>query len=311
MKRSVFTLAAIASTAAAALALAGCSASADPANTPSNDLSRLTVVASTNVWGDVAKQVGGDRISVTSIIDDPSKDPHEYQASGQDQLTLSKAKVVVVNGGGYDDFVGEMLAALRSKPVVLNATDISGYDQHPSDGEFNEHLWYDLPTVKKVAERLEKVFAKARPAASATFAANEKRFEASLAQLVAREKSLEAKYAGEGAAITEPVPLYMLEAVGLVDKTPQKFSEAIENDTDVAPSVLQDTLDLFSRHEVALLAYNEQTTGAQTQKVLNTAKANDVPVVPVDETLPEGKTYLTWMRANLDAIGTALGKAAS
>jgi zinc/manganese transport system substrate-binding protein len=250
-------------------------------------------------------------VSVTSIIDDPSKDPHEYQASGHDQLTLSKAQIVLVNGGGYDDFVGDMLAALRSKPTVLNAADISGYDQHPSGGEFNEHLWYDFPTVKKVAERLEKAFAKVRPADSATFAANEKRFEASLAELTAVEKTLESKYSGRGAAITEPVPLYMLDAIGLVDKTPEKFSEAIENDTDVAPSVLQDTLDLFARHEVALLVYNEQTTGVQTQKVLDAAKANSVPVVPVEETMPEGKTYLSWMRANLDAIGAALGKAGS
>ena len=63
----------------------------------------ITVVASTNVWGDLAAGVGGDKVTVTSISNDPSQDPHEYQASGQNQLALSKAKVVIENGGGYDD----------------------------------------------------------------------------------------------------------------------------------------------------------------------------------------------------------------
>jgi zinc/manganese transport system substrate-binding protein len=319
MKRPAFisartTTLAVVAFAVAALTtgtLTGCSpaASGDPASSSASG--RIDVVASTDVWGDVAKQVGGDKVDVTSIIDDPDKDPHEYQASGQNQLALSKAEIVVVNGGGYDDFVDEMLSALRTKPVVLNAADVSGYDQHPSDGEFNEHLWYDFRTVDKVAQRLATAYAKARPADRSTFEANAKRFEASVAALQDTEAQLKRQYAGKGVAITEPVPLYMLNAIGLVNKTPEKFSEAIENDTDVAASVLQQTLDLFSSRSVALLAYNDQTSGVQTQKVVDAAKANDIPVVPVAETLPAGKTYLTWMRANLDAIGAALGKAAS
>ncbi|QDZ15415.1 metal ABC transporter solute-binding protein, Zn/Mn family [Humibacter ginsenosidimutans] len=310
MKRSVFISTTIAAVAVATLALAGCSTTASGAGTASSDPASgpIRVVASTNVWGDIAEQIGGDDVSVTSIIDDPNKDPHEYQASGQNQLALSKAEIVVVNGGGYDDFVGDMLKAVPTKPVVLTAADISGYDQHPSDGDFNEHLWYDFPTVDKVAQKLVAAYSKARPKDAGTFESNAKKFEASVAQLTDLEAQLKQSYAGKGAAITEPVPLYMLNAIGLVDKTPEKFSEAIENDSDVAPAVLRETLALFSGHKVALLAYNEQTTGAETQQVLDAAKANDVPVVPVTETLPEGKTYLTWMRSNLDNIGAALKK---
>ena len=216
--------------------------------------------------------------------------------------------VVIMNGGGYDDFVNEMLGSLHTKPVVLNAADISGYDQHPADGEFNEHLWYDLPTVDKVAMRLESAFATARPHDAGTFEANEKRFASSVEKLRATETQLKAEHKGEGAAITEPVPLYMLNAIGLVDKTPQEFSEAIEQDTDVAASVLQDTLALYSSHAVKLLAYNEQTTGAQTEAVLKAAKDNDIPVVPVTETLPTGKDYVSWMTDNVNNISAALDK---
>ena len=311
MKRSALIVPALAVVALAVATLAGCSASpADGAGTP-RATGRIDVVAATDVWGDIAKQVGGDRVDVTSIIDDPNKDPHEYQASGQNQLAVSKAQIVIVNGGGYDDFVSQMLRSVHSKAVVVNATTISGYDQHPSSGEFNEHLWYDFPTVEKVAKQLTAAYSKARPGDAATFDANEKRFAASVDQLRGTEADLKTKYAGKGAAVTEPVPLYMLNAIGLVNKTPQKFSEAIENDTDVAPSVLEQTLALFSSHSVALLAYNEQTTGAQTKKVLDAARSDGVPVVPVTETLPSGKTYLSWMSGTLDEVGTALQKAGS
>ena len=114
--------------------------------------------------------------------------------------------------------------------------------------------------------------------------------------------------AGEGVAITEPVPLYLLDAIGLDNRTPEKFSEAIESGNDVSPVVLQETLRLFTDRQVRLLAYNEQTSGAETTRVLAAAKQADIPVVPVTETLPSGKDYLSWMNANLDAVAGALAK---
>ncbi len=291
----------------AALVLTGCSGQA---STPSGSAKAGTidVVASTDVWGSVASAIGGDHVTVTSIIDDPDKDPHEYQADARNQLAISKAKVVVDNGGGYDDFVTTMVKAAKTKPSVLTAADISGYDQNPSDGEFNEHLWYDFPTVQKVASQLTAAFTRADPDGKADFQANEKSFDAELAKLQATEAQLKGKYAGAKVTITEPVPLYMLDAIGLDNVTPEKFSEAIENDTDVAPIVLKQTLDLYDAKQAKLLAYNEQTTGPQTQAVLDEAKKNGIPVVPVTETLPKDTNYIGWMTSNLDAIGAALAQ---
>lgn len=71
--------------------------------------SKVAVVASTDVYGDIVAHIGGDKVSVTSVISDPDQDPHSYEAGTRNQLALSKAKVVVENGGGYDDFVDRML----------------------------------------------------------------------------------------------------------------------------------------------------------------------------------------------------------
>jgi zinc/manganese transport system substrate-binding protein len=285
---------------AATLALAGC-ATAAPAT---KDDGLIRVVASTNVYGDIAKQIGGDRVAVTSIIADPSQDPHSYEADAQVQLALSKADIVIQNGGGYDDFVDTLLKGAHNPDVVLlNAATISGYDQ---TGSFNEHLWYDFPTMQKLIADIAKRLTTLDSAGAATYAANAKTLDAGVATLESTEATIKSTSAGAGVAITEPVPLYLLDACGLVNKTPARFSQAIESGTDVSPVVLRNTLALFGSHAVTLLAYNEQTSSPETEQVLSAARKAGVPVVPVRETLPAGKDYLEWMTDTLTQIGSAL-----
>jgi zinc/manganese transport system substrate-binding protein len=295
------------------LAVAGCSTSSvgSPSDSPTSASAAsgdgpVNVVASTNVYGDIVKTIGGPAVTVTSIIDNPEKDPHEYEADARTQLALSKAQLVIENGGGYDDFVDTMLKSAPTKPTVINVADVSGRNQHSADGQFNEHLWYDFPTVEKLAAQLVTDLSAAEPGQAATFNSNARAFTTELDQLQRDEAAIKAKHGGEGVAITEPVPLYLLEAAGLVNKTLQKFSEAIEEDTDVPPAVLKETENLFDTKQVKLLAYNQQTTGPQTEAVLAAAKRNNIPVVPVTETLPTDQSYLSWMRANLRAISSAL-----
>jgi zinc/manganese transport system substrate-binding protein len=297
-----------------AVPLAGCaSGSAAPSEgTSASADGTLEVVASTDVYGDIAKQIGGDDVKVTSIIDSPDKDPHEYQATSRDQLALSTADVVIQNGGGYDDFIDTMVKALpdAGDHVLLNASDISGYDQEPAEGEFNEHMWYDVPTMKKLAEEIAQALSKADSAGSSTFEANEQAFAAKLDGIASAEADAKAEAAGKGVAITEPVPLYLTDAMGLENRTPDEFSEAIEEGTDVPADVLAETLALFSEKQVAALVYNAQTTGATTDQVVEAAEAAGVPVVPVTETLPAdlpaGSGYVEWMTENVAAVASAI-----
>lgn len=265
----------------------------------------IAVVASTNVWGNLAATIGGDAVSVTSIISDPSQDPHSYEASAQNQLALSKAALVIENGGGYDDFVDTMLGSAHNPgAVVLNAVTLSG--KTSVDGELNEHVWYDFPTVEKVVDQIAATYERLDPANAETFRHNAASLTTQIESLVQREAQLKSRYAGLGVSITEPVPLYLLQAIGLTNRTPEEFSHAVEAGTDVAPAVLQETLALYANHAVKLLAYNEQTTGPETDAVLKAAQANGVAVVPVTETLPAGATYVSWMAGNLDAVAAAL-----
>ncbi|CAN5408358.1 zinc ABC transporter substrate-binding protein [soil metagenome] len=291
----------------AALSLVGC-ASTTIATKSGSDPKTIAVVASTDVWGSIASSVGGKYVSVTSIIDKPDQDPHEYEADAQTQLSLSKAEVVVENGGGYDDFVGRMLKATANREAeVINAVEISG-KRAAAGEELNEHVWYDFPTVEKVIDRITSEYTALAPSHSSAFTKNAASLKAKIESLEQKEEAIKARHSGENVSITEPVPLYMLQAMGLVNRTPTAFSSAIEEDTDVAPLLLQQTLSLYTTHTVRLLAYNEQTTGPQTEAVLKAAKKNSIPVVPVTETLPAGTTYTSWMSANVNAIGEALDK---
>ena len=302
----------IARTGAAALAasslllLAACGSDGSTADAAAGD--GVSVVASTNVYGSIVSAIGGDDVRVTSIISDPSADPHSYEASARTQLAVSEADLIVENGGGYDDFVDTLISSSDSDAPVVDAVELSGREAEAEAAgeELNEHVWYDLRTVEEVSAEIVSQLSDIDPDDAATYEANGADFAEQLRGLVAREQEALPSTQGAGVAITEPVPGYLLDALGAENRTPEEFSEAIEEGGDVAPAVLQDTLALFSSGRVQALVYNEQTTGAETEQVLAAAEAAGVAVVPVTETLPDGEDYVSWMRGNVDAVAAAL-----
>ncbi len=291
---------AVVATVAIGLALSGCSGSAiDP---PAG----IQVVASTNVYGSLATTIGGTQATVTSIIDDPAKDPHEYQADARTQLAISRAQVVIENGGGYDDFVDTMLSASGNTDVsLINAVKLSGYDS--SIPAFNEHVFYDVATVAKVVDAIVADFSKADPSHAALFGERGAKLQGQLGALQASELNLSGATSGVKVAVTEPVPNYLLAALGMKVVTPIAFSEAIDQGTDAPAAVLQQTLATFTSGEAQLLVYNVQTSGPQTDAVLAAAKKAGIPAVPVSETLPPGLDYVTWQKGLLATIAQALG----
>lgn len=291
--------AALAFAAAAVLALTGCAASAPAAS------DRIQVVASTDVYGSLATTIGGAHAQVTSIIGDPDKDPHEYQADARTQLAISTAQVIIENGGGYDDFIDTMISASGNrKATVINAVKLSGFDSRADD--FNEHVFYDYPTVTKVVDSMVAAFSVADPDHAADFANRGTQLHSQLKALETTEKTMSATTTGVGVAITEPVPDYVLGALGMKIVTPPAFSEAVEQDTDAPATVLEQTLATFTNGDAQVLVYNAQTTGAQTDAVLAAAKKAGIPAVPVRETLPTGVGYIDWQKGVLASIAKAL-----
>lgn len=291
--------------AGAALTLAALGAAACGSSSGAGAAETVSVVASTNVYGDIARQIGGDRVKVTSFISDPAQDPHSFEAGTRTRLALSRAGVVIENGGGYDDFMETLLRGSGSKARVLNAVQISGKTA-PKGEEPNEHVWYDLPSVALLADRISAALAGADPGSARTYASNAASFKTRLKALEEKVAAVRAAHSGDGVAVTEPVPVYLLEAAGLVDRTPEEFAEAVEEGDDVPPRAMRDTLALLDGGKVRALVVNVQTSGPQTDRVRKAAAEAGVPVVPVTETLPAGRDYVAWMDGSIAALQKAL-----
>ncbi|HWS51764.1 MAG TPA: zinc ABC transporter substrate-binding protein [Microbacterium sp.] len=336
MKKPVVALAFVS---ASALALAGC-ASTSSAGDSGGDGETVSVVATTNVYGSIAEQIGGDRVTVTSIITSASQDPHSYEASARDRLTVQDADLVLENGGGYDSFVDDLLEG--SDAEVLTAVEFShdypdneghaeedaeahdhaeeeahteeehaeeeGHDHEGHDHieGFNEHVWFDPHTMIHVVEDIAAHLTELDPEGEADFTAAADEIVAELEGFETDLADLAAAHSGTTVFITEPLPGYIAEAAGLTDVTPEGFAEAVEEGNDVAPATLLAAVQVIEGGEASVLLTNAQTGGAETQRVEETAEAAGIPVVAFTELLEDGSSYAEWMADAIQNLADAL-----
>ncbi len=324
----------LAAASVAVLALAGCSTTAGQAA----DDGKLTVIASTNVYADIAEAIGGDRIDVTAIIDSATKDPHSYEASARDRLSVQGADLIIENGGGYDSFIEELREG--SDAAVVTAVEFShdfpgaeshsdeGHDEHAEDehahGEeehaedehgheghdhiegFNEHIWFDVHTMIHVVEQIAVELAEIDPEGEADFTANAEKLNAELESIENELDILHEQLEGTPVFLTEPLPGYLAAAAGLDDVTPEGFASAVEEGNDVAPATLLDALALIEDGKVTAVLANAQTGGTETDRVEAAAETAGIPVVGFTELLQPDQSYAEWMRAAIDDLAAAL-----
>ncbi len=282
------------------LGVTGCGSTEQ--QTSGND--RLTVVASTNVWGSVTRAVTGDAADVRSIISDPSADPHSYESKPADAAEVTNADLVVFNGGGYDDFMPKILESVGSKPTI---EAVALEQQKPADGaQPNEHVWYDLTVVQGVAQQVAEKLGQLDPGHSPQFTARAQAFRTEIDGLAGKLTSIGRGHGGQRVAMTEPVSQYLITAAGLIDATPPDFLEAVEEETDPPAAAVAATKELFAQRQVRVLVYNPQAETPVTSQIRAASEAARIPVVTMTETLPANTDYAGWMSGQIDALSTAL-----
>ena len=304
-----------------ALALSGCAVIgsptdvAEPTETP---FTGLQVVSSTNVWGDIAKSIGGDRVQVVSIIESFSQDPHSYEASARDQLAVNDADLVIANGGGYDSFMDTLASAAGQDNIVYayladelavedaKAKDDDGHDHDHDHADGNEHVWYDFHVVEDFANRLASKLASLDPEFAADYSDNLVEFLDQIGILEDRVAQVSGTVSGSKVISSEPVADYLLTELGLENITPSGFSEAIEEETDVSPKDLLEMQNLLKSKAVGLFVVNPQTGSVQIDALIKLAEQNQIPVVELSELLPEGTRYFEWMESNIALLEEAL-----
>ncbi|MDB5163769.1 MAG: periplasmic solute binding protein [Candidatus Saccharibacteria bacterium] len=263
------------------------------------------VVAGENFWGNITAQIGGTHVQVISIISDPSTDPHLYESDARDAAALAKAKLVIKNGIGYDDFMDKLMAASPNKQrqvlTVGEVLQVGGDNPNP-------HVWYDTPRIPSVAAAIEKALAAQDPAHAQAYATNLASFNNSLQPILDTINQIKTKYPGAPVAYTERVPGYLLQNAQLSVKTPSSFAAAIEEGNDPSPIDTATMESLMTTHTVRVLLYNSQATSAVTQHIRDLAQQNHIPIVGVTETMPPGEpNYQTWQLHQAQALLKALG----
>jgi zinc/manganese transport system substrate-binding protein len=287
-----------------------CSSSASGSGGSSDAASsKIVAVGAENEYADVLSQIGGQYVAVSAIMSNPNTDPHTFEASPQVAAEVSRAKLLVQNGVGYDDFMSQIeKASGNSGQKVIDVQSLLGLP----DSTPNPHLWYKPTTMPAVASAIASDLESIDPAHKAYYAANLATFRSSLTAYDSAVASLKAKYGGDAVATTEPVADYLLQAAGLDNLTPWDFQAAIMNGTDPSPQDVATQQALFNDRKVKVFVYNQQVTDSLTQSLLALAHKNDIPVVGVYETMPTpGYDYQKWMLAECTALGNAIGSGQS
>jgi zinc/manganese transport system substrate-binding protein len=266
---------------------------------------KLDVVAAENVYGDIAAQIGGPHVSVTSILTSPSADPHLFEPGTSSGLAVARAKVVLQNGLGYDAFMTRLENAAPSKSrSVVTMADVLGI----SGKDANPHLWYDVPQLDRIATAITAAFAKADPAHAPAYRSGLRRFERSLEPLRREVATIRTRFHGAPVAYTEPVPGYLVAAAGLRNLAPDSFTRLIEEGTEPSPSAVAAMGTLVSDHRIRVLLYNSQAVSPITARLRDAAEKAGLPVVPVSETLPPHLTFQQWQLDQARALAAALAR---
>ncbi|HZO74572.1 MAG TPA: zinc ABC transporter substrate-binding protein [Ktedonobacteraceae bacterium] len=281
------------------LLLSACGSSPQPGT---GNTSAIAVVAAENFYGDIVQQIGGDRVSVTSILTDPTVDPHEYESNVQNAVAVSNARFVIKNGGGYDGWMDRLLAASPNTDRMV----LTAYDAAPIKLPDNVHVWYSLEDIRAIARTIATSLKKLDSAHAAVFDHNLQQFEQALMPVQQRIDAIRGRYAGTAVGLTETIFLYQANPLGLKVLTPFEFQKAVAEGNDPPASSIIEASDQVAQRMIKVLIYNVQTNTPVTTNLLNAAKRQHIPTVAVTETMPSARTYQQWMLDQLVSLEQGL-----
>ncbi len=264
----------------------------------------LGIVAAENFYGDIAAQIGGPEVRVTSILETPDQDPHLFETSPSVARAVAQATIVIYNGLDYDPWMQTLLAATPNPArTALDVATLAG--ARPGS---NPHLWYKTDAIRTLADALCDRLSRADPAQRDAFAARRDRLDAALSGLDAKLAALRTAFADTPVTATEPVFGYVFEALGWPVRN-ARFQLAVMNDTEPSPSDIAAFETDLKDDRVKLLVYNSQAANATARHMVDVAKAAHVPVLGVTETKPAAVAYQDWVAGEIDAIDAALRRA--
>lgn len=260
----------------------------------------IKIVTTTDFYGEVAKAVVGKKGTVTSIINNPAIDPHDYEPTTKTAQIVSQADITVANGLGYDTWMNKLD---KNGSYIKVGEDV----MRKQTGD-NPHIWYNPETMPQYAKYLANKLAKQQPKNKAYFEKNAQKYIASLKPVQAelnQLKSASQSVPNKNVYVSEPVFDYSIQATGF-KVTNQNFEAAVEKGTDPSPAIIKDMHQGIKDKQIAFFVLNTQTDSKLVNNLVKLAKKNNIPILNVTETLPKGKTYKQWMLSQYQAMNKIL-----
>src|SRR5712691_11324299 len=241
----------------------------------------LQVIAGENFWGSIAAQLGGARVSVTSIVNNPNTDPHEYESSSADARAFATADYVILNGAGYDDWGQKLLSAnpIQSRKVFTVA------DLLNKKAGDNPHFWYNPDWVDRVADRITADYQLLDAADAGYFRQQREAFRTALKPYHDAIAHIRSTFSGVPVGSTESIFVYMAPALGVNLISPPGFMQAISEGNDPPAQTVAQFQDQISHDQIKVLVDNTQTRTAITDNLKQLAGRNGIPVVGISETV--------------------------
>jgi zinc/manganese transport system substrate-binding protein len=144
---------------------------------PARAQERLNVVASFSILGDFVRNVGGERVSVTTLVG-PDGDAHVYTPTPADAKKIADAKLVIVNGLGFEGWLSRLVKSSGKKPTIVTAT--SGIAPRKLGSEADPHAWQSAANAKVYVTNIRDALAAADPAGAEAYRANAQTYLAKL-----------------------------------------------------------------------------------------------------------------------------------
>lgn len=282
--------------------VAGCGGS-EPSATGSIS-GKLQVVAAENFWGSIAAQLGGEKVAVTSIIVNPNTDPHSYEPTAADGVTIAQSQMAIVNGIGYDAWASKLLAANPSSGrVVLDVGNLLGL----REGD-NPHQWYSPTSVQRVIGQIVADYKRLDPKDAAYFDQQRSAVETTdLAEYERLQSEIRSRYGGVPVGYSESIFQPLGQSLGLKLMTPYSFAKAIAEGTDVSAQDKQTVDRQAETGAIKVWVYNSQNATPDVQRVNQLARAAHIPITTITETLsPASATFEQWQSAQLKSLMAAL-----
>jgi ABC-type metal ion transport system, periplasmic component/surface adhesin len=276
------------------MVLAGCGQ-----QTATHQNGKLKIVATTNFYGEAAKAVVGNKGTVTSIINKPSMDPHDYEPTTNTAKKVSGADFIIANGLGYDSWMDKLANNSDDHQYIKVGERVMGLKKG-----VNPHIWYNPTMMKKFVTYFAKQLAKQQPQNKKYFEANAQKYIRSMKPIdndIAKLQQIAKKSSTKQVYVSEPIFDYSLQKMGFKVANPS-FENAIEKGTDPSVKSIEAMQTGIQRGRIRFFVDNKQVTSTTVTNFVHMAKKHHIPVLKVTETQPANETYVQWMNNQYQAL---------